>query len=94
MSIVVVVVVVAHGRTTIVGTVDEKAPLPIQFVFQLLFGFRVRIAASVLPRIIVVIVTATAGVAMTVGVHFRLSVSPLFFNLTVFTGVYDTDYKI
>lgn len=43
---------------------DVKAPLPVQFVFQLLFAFRTRLAAFVFPEIVaaVTVVTRVGGV--------------------------------
>jgi len=61
--------VTSSGR--ILGAaVDEKAPLPVQFVFQLFFGFRVRRVTRcnpfVLPEIIISTGAAAAAVVVVV----------------------------
>lgn len=49
-------------RRVILRTGDEKAPLAIQFVFQLFFGFGIRVAATAALVPPVVVVAATAPV--------------------------------
>jgi len=70
-------VIVACSGRILRATVDEKAPLAVQLVFQLFFGFRIRRVICcypfVLPEIIISTAAATAAavvVTLTViGIH-------------------------
>jgi len=67
------VAVTSSGRI-LRAAVDEKAPLPVQFVFQLFFGFRVRRVTRCNPFVLPEIIISTAAVVIVVtltviGIH-------------------------